>query len=329
MLALRRLDIVVIFKAAPMNKLLYTFQKAHKPPHITFLLCGWLLAIGFGVLPTVADDPPASGNDLVTIRVVSDVLDLQPGHQFTLAVEYSIKPGWHLYWRNPGANGMAPTVEVTAPDGFEIGELIFPRPQIFGTGATATYGYEGTVLLMVPVKCPPQLDAVEVQFELTLDWVVCKVACLLGESQQRVRLPVSLPGREVTPNPAGARLITSWMSRVPRPMTAGARTRGFTAEMAPQNRLVLKGVSGASSSAIYIPGGTPGVSPKAPGPVSGVLSNGSFIFEIPMSIIPEDSLGEPLRANGLILLGSYERPRALEIDVSVDSSEVRRENSEG
>ena len=312
-----------------MIRSLHTAQKARLSSHMALLVCGWMLAIGAIAWSASADDPPTSGNDLVTVRVVTDVLDLQPGHQFTLGVEYAIKPGWHLYWRNAGASGMAPTVEVNAPEGFEVGEVMFPRPKVFGSGAEATYGYEGTVLLMVSVTCPPQFAQREVQFDLTLDWVVCKVACLIGESRQTVRLPVALPGRGVATNPAGARLIRNWMSRLPRPMAADVRSRVFTAEMKPPNRLILKGVSGASTSAVYIPGGTPGVSPESPGPIKGVLSNGSFFFDIPMSIIPEDSLGEPLRANGLILLGSYERPRALEIDVPVPSSGLQREDSEG
>ncbi|MEE2972603.1 MAG: hypothetical protein VX672_05715, partial [Planctomycetota bacterium] len=82
-------------------------------------------------------------------------------------------------------------------------------------------------------------------------------------------------------------------------------------------------------TAVYLPGGTPGVEPRTPGPITGVVINGSFSFDIPMSVVPEDSLGEPLRANGLILLGTYERPRALEIDVPAPRPEPPVDESQG
>lgn len=293
------------------------------------MLLSWLLGSGLLASAAPADDPPTSGNDLVSVRVVSDVRNLQPGHRFMLGVEYTIKPGWHLYWRNAGASGMPPTIEVTAPDGFKVGDPIFPRPMIFGSGEDTTYGYENTVLLMVPVTCPSQIPGSEVRFDLTLDWVVCKVACLIGEAKERLRLPVALPGRGVAPDPEGARLIKTWRMRVPRLLPSGDRAAGFTAELTARDHLVLKGIAGASTSAVYIPGGTPGVSPTIPGPIRGAVSNGTFIFDIPMSIIPEDSLGEPLRANGLILLGSYDRPRALEINVPIDRSRPETEAAEG
>lgn len=292
-------------------------------------LRAWMLISGVLASAASADDPPTSGNDLVSVRVVSDVRNLQPGHRFMLAIEYTIKPGWHLYWRNAGASGMPPTVEVEAPDGFEVGELVFPRPMIFGSGEDTTYGYENTVLLMVPVTCPSQISGSEARFDVTLDWVVCKVACLIGEAKETLRLPVALPGRGVATDPEGARLIKQWRMRVPRRVPAGGRMNGFTAELTARDHLVLKGTAGASTRAIYIPGGTPGVSPTTPGPITGALSNGTFIFDIPMSIIPEDSLGEPLRANGLVLLGSYDRPRALEINVPINRPEPDIKGAEG
>ncbi|MEE2680983.1 MAG: protein-disulfide reductase DsbD domain-containing protein [Planctomycetota bacterium] len=299
------------------------------PPWLLRMLCGWAVAVGMLASSAPADDPPGSGNDLVTVRVVSDVQALTPGGRFTLGVQYTIKPGWHLYWRNAGASGMPPTVDVLAPDGFEVGKPVFPRPMIFGSGADTTYGYEDTLLLMIPMTCPAQLSSSEIRFELTLDWVVCKVACLIGEATKTLHLPVAPAGREGVIDPRGARLIEQWEKRVPRSIPAGDRPGGFSARLTDRNHLVLKGVAGAATSALYIPGGTPGVSPTVPGPISGVLANGTFIFDIPMSIVPEDALGEPLRVNGLVLLGTYERPRAIELNLPINDAKPVIEESGG
>lgn len=288
-----------------------------------------VLLLGVGGMTGLAQDPPTSGNDLVKVRVLSDVVNLMPSQQFTIAVEYTIEPGWHIYWRNPGASGTAPVVDISAPDGFEIGALQFPRPRIFGTGADTTYGYDGTVLLMVPLTAPPSLSREDRTFTLELEWLVCKQMCLLGESRQTLRFPVAAPGRAITRNQRADRLIQGWKSRVPRSTLGASAPPRFSAVMTLDDRLVLRGIAGAAQTAVYLPGGCPGVAPKDPGPISGKVQEGVFSFDIPMSVVPEDSLGGPLRANGLILLGTYERPRALQIDVPIPTPPRDEAESEG
>lgn len=286
-------------------------------------------APGTGGLIGSVQDPPTSGNDLVEARVLSDVVNLLPDQSFTIAVEYTIKPGWHIYWRNPGASGIAPVVEVSAPEGFQVGALQFPRPRIFGAGADTTYGYDGTVLLMVPLTSPPTLPDEDITITLELEWLVCKQMCLLGESKQTLRFPIVPPGREFTRNLGATRLIQAWQARVPRSTVGSSAPPRFTAVVNPNDQLFLSGIAGAAKTVVYLPGGSPGVAPKDPGPVQGRIVDGVFIFDIPMSVVPEDSLGEPLRANGVIMLGTYERPRALEIDVPIPTSAPDEVESEG
>ena len=287
------------------------------------------LLVETGGVSGSAQDPPTSGNDLVKVRVLSDVVTLLPNQPFTIAVEYTISPDWHIYWRNPGASGAAPVVDVTAPDGFQVGAVQFPRPRIFGAGADTTYGYDGTVLLMVPMTAPPTLPRDEVTITLELEWLVCKQMCLLGESRQTLRFPVAAPGREVTRNQRADRLIQAWQSRVPRSTVGSSAPSRFTAVVNPNDRLFLSGIAGAAKTAVYLPGGSPGVAPKLPGPIQGRILEGNFVFDIPLSVVPEDSLGEPLRANGVILLGTYERPRALQIDVPIPTPVPDEVDSEG
>ena len=49
----------------------------------------------------------------------------------------------------------------------------------------------------------------------------------------------------------------------------------------------------------------------------GVVVGSRFTLEVPLDIRPEDALGQPLRVAGLVLLGSYERPRAISVDVPI------------
>ena len=52
--------------------------------------------------------PPGKG--LVTATLLADVDSVKAGKTFNLGVLLKIKPGWHVYWKNPGDSGMATKV---------------------------------------------------------------------------------------------------------------------------------------------------------------------------------------------------------------------------
>ena len=288
-------------------------------PRILFPM---VLAALLGTTGAVSGDPPdalpSSGDELVEVRVLCDTTNLLPGQSFTIGIQYSIEPGWHIYWRNPGANGLPPEIGITAPEGFEVGEVLYPRPRVFGTGGDASYGYDDEVVLLVPIRAANELAPGPIELEFALEWLVCKRVCLVGAATRTLRLDRTLPGRESTTNPAEARLLRNWAQRVPR-LIGSPQPRGFFARLDDRQHLLIRGIAGASTAAIYLPGGTTGVAPVQPGPVRGSVQDGRFTFDIPLTVEPENALGQPLRANGLVLLGTYDRPRAYEIDLSVAS----------
>ena len=61
---------------------------------------------------------------------------------------FTLDPGWHLYWRNPGEAGLPTKVEFEV-EGAQLGPIAWPAPEIFrdpDAGLTS-YGYTGSVLL--------------------------------------------------------------------------------------------------------------------------------------------------------------------------------------
>ena len=61
---------------------------------------------------------------------------------------------WHTYWKNPGDSGLATSLSWTLPAGFAAGEIVWPTPQQLPVGPLMNFGYEGTLLLPVPVTVP-------------------------------------------------------------------------------------------------------------------------------------------------------------------------------
>src|SRR5215471_7792924 len=111
------------------------------------------LLSAFGVR---ADGPPAP-NDLVKAELVTETASVTPGGVLRADLHLEIKPGWHVYWRNPGDSGLPTTIEWKLPRGFEAGSILWPTPEHFVQNGIGNYGYAGTADLLVPITAPKEL----------------------------------------------------------------------------------------------------------------------------------------------------------------------------
>jgi len=109
-----------------------------------------------------------------------------------LQIEHA--PHWHTYWKNPGDSGLPTELEWTLPPGVMAGDIAWPLPKKIPIGPLVNYGYDGTVLLAVPLIItpgyqPPALaDALEIK--LKASWLVCREGCLPQEGEFAIRLPL-------------------------------------------------------------------------------------------------------------------------------------------
>ncbi len=70
-----------------------------------------------------------------------------------VGILFDLAPGWHVYWRNPGETGIAPSLGLEVA-GYRVGETAWPTPRTFreADGLFTTWGYEGRVLLTAPIE---------------------------------------------------------------------------------------------------------------------------------------------------------------------------------
>ncbi|MCJ2014940.1 protein-disulfide reductase DsbD family protein [Methylobacterium sp. J-076] len=168
-----------------------------------------LACLGLG--PSLAQGfrPPA---DLVRASLVAEPAALAGGTPFTLAIRMQLKPGWHVYWRNPGDSGLPPEVTWTMPAGFGTGGIRWPAPHRIPIATLMNYGYEGEVTLLVPVTPPPSLDPAEpVRLSGKLTYLVCETECVPGSADLALTLPVGKP----TPDPANDALFNRARAALP------------------------------------------------------------------------------------------------------------------
>jgi thiol:disulfide interchange protein DsbD len=132
--------------------------------------------------------------DLVRASLIAEPVAVAGAQPFTLAVRMQVKPGWHVYWRNPGDSGLPPEVTWTLPAGFNAGAIRWPAPERMAIATLMNYGYEGEVTLLVPVTPPPSLDPADpVQIQAKLTYLVCETECVPGSADLALTLPVGEP----------------------------------------------------------------------------------------------------------------------------------------
>ena len=157
-------------------------------------LLAFLLAVplaGLGAPAPVGAQPGRAPADLVKASLVAEPGAVRGAEPFTVAVRMVMRPGWHVYWRNPGDSGLPPEVTWTLPAGFSASSLRWPAPERIPVATLMNFGYEGEAVLLAEITPPPSLDpAVPVRLAAKLSYLVCETECVPGAADLAVTLPV-------------------------------------------------------------------------------------------------------------------------------------------
>lgn len=116
-----------------------------------------------------------------------------PGAQVWAGLRIEHAPEWHSYWKNPGDSGLPTELEWTLPDGVTAGDIVWPAPQKFPLGDLANYGYEGLLLLPVPLTLGPTWVESPLRLEVLATWLICRKECVPEEAVFTVDLPLATP----------------------------------------------------------------------------------------------------------------------------------------
>ena len=113
-----------------------------------------------------------------------------PGRPVWLGLQITHEPDWHTYWKNPGDSGLPTELEWQLPAGVVPGPIQWPTPRKFPLGDLANYGYDGTVLLPVPMDIRADFAGTTLQAELWATWLICRKECIPEEARFQLRVPV-------------------------------------------------------------------------------------------------------------------------------------------
>ncbi|WP_284619445.1 protein-disulfide reductase DsbD family protein [Aquabacterium humicola] len=141
--------------------------------------------------PALAAPGAVVRTDQVRAELVAHAPEgVAPGKPLQLGLLIEHQPHWHTYWRNPGDSGLPTTLAWQLPAGLVAGEIQWPRPHRLPVGPLVNYGFEGRLLLPVPVQVTQAPAGANLTIDLRADWLVCKEVCIPESGEFRLQLPV-------------------------------------------------------------------------------------------------------------------------------------------
>jgi thiol:disulfide interchange protein DsbD len=131
----------------------------------------------------------------VQVALLSEQDALVPGTMAWLGLRLTHAPHWHTYWVNPGDSGLPTKLTWQLPAGFRAGEIAWPAPRRIDVGELQNFGYEGDIVLPVPVDVPATAPGSTAHLAVTAKWLVCHEECIPGKAQLALDLPVRMAAR--------------------------------------------------------------------------------------------------------------------------------------
>ncbi|HKV00304.1 MAG TPA: protein-disulfide reductase DsbD domain-containing protein [Vineibacter sp.] len=180
-----------------------------------------IVAAAMALMPAVAS---AAGSDWVRtdqtqVRLVSAVDGVGDSRTVTLGLQFTMKPGWKIYWRAPGDAGFPPSIDWSGSSNLGPTQMLWPAPHRFDVAGLSTIGYKGEVVL--PIQATLADPGKPLSVKAKVDYLTCDDVCIPYTAVFTLDLPASAakPSSE-------ASLIAGAMSALPR--TASADSVAFT-----------------------------------------------------------------------------------------------------
>jgi len=150
----------------------------------------------------IAEDPASNA----TVSLILPSYSVRPGSDVDGVIQFSLEEGWHLYWKNPGEVGLAPSFDWKLPEGISVQEILWPAPSRYPSGTTMIYGYGGLPKWIVRFHVDESVKEGTYPIEVASFWLACDGSCVPGNGQSSASLQVSA---SAIPPPEFPELITA------------------------------------------------------------------------------------------------------------------------
>ncbi len=177
-------------------------------------------------LPALAAATPWVGDVHASVRLITAEQATGSMGVIDAGLEIRLAPGWHAYWRTPGAAGIPASIAWAGSQNLRSATLSWPAPHRYSLDGLQTYGYEQRVVL--PIEIRPADPGAPLVLHASVHYSACKTICV----PYHAALALALPAGLALPDPE-ASLITGARERLPgRLSQLGLTLRA--AEVAPE-----------------------------------------------------------------------------------------------
>ena len=109
--------------------------------------------------------------EMADFRLLSGVSNIGESNRVRLGLEFKLKDGWKIYWRNAGDAGYPPEMQIKNSINLSKIEWFWPIPKRFSFGEMESYGYENKVVFPIAATIK------NLEQPLVLDVNVTALAC--------------------------------------------------------------------------------------------------------------------------------------------------------
>jgi thiol:disulfide interchange protein/DsbC/DsbD-like thiol-disulfide interchange protein len=124
------------------------------------------------------------------VSLIAEYSVVTPHNLGRIGLRFKLKPGWHIYFSNPGDSGMSPRLVAAADNDSELGPIQWPNPEIIPVGPLFNYGYHDDVLLPLSIDSARIGSKKRITVSVKASWLVCQEDCVPESARLRLSLPL-------------------------------------------------------------------------------------------------------------------------------------------
>lgn len=93
----------------------------------------------------------------VAASIIAENDKIAAGSKTYVGIKFTMSPGWHIYYRDPGETGRATSIKLNLPPGFIAEEPIWLKPEINQEGGFTSNVYSHETIIAIPIQAPGNL----------------------------------------------------------------------------------------------------------------------------------------------------------------------------
>ena len=156
-----------------------------------------------------------------TIELLTESNSIEPGDELLVGFKFSLSPGWHTYWVNPGDAGEGASIKWNLPRDVKASKILWPGPERIPVEPLMTFGYEDEVVLLTKIYTSKNTD-IPLTLNALVSWYTCKEICIPQEAE--VSIPIKLGFKSPS---SSNRLLKQTLENVPTPFKGTYRVQSL------------------------------------------------------------------------------------------------------